>query len=116
MYNKTAFTIDEQIVQLKNRGLLILDSDNAEHFLSHISYYRLAGYWWPMQQEHKKKHPDDERFPPSWKSLEMNSLGALSKIYGNLKLALMNHQQSNVIIPFTHYFLTLFGMVFTHTL
>ncbi|SFH35349.1 Abi family protein [Pedobacter insulae] len=176
MYNKTAFTIDEQIVQLKNRGLLILKSDNAEHFLSHISYYRLAGYWWPMQQEpkdkhlfktnskftdvialynfdrelrviifdaiekieislrtkliyhlshefdpwwfqqlniyqnvpeavktlatleaeidrskdafikeHKKKHADDQRFPPSWKSLEMTSLGALSKIYGNLK-------------------------------
>ena len=176
MYNKTAFTIDEQIAQLEGRGLLILSTDNAEHFLSHISYYRLAGYWWPMQlepkdkhlfkanskfadvialynfdrelrvvifdaiekieislrtkliyhlshefdpwwfqqlniyqnvpeavktlatleeeidrskdafiKEHKKKHQDDQRFPPSWKSLEMASLGALSKIYGNLK-------------------------------
>lgn len=185
MYNKTAFTIDEQIVQLKKRGLLILTGDSAEHFLSHISYYRLAGYWWPMQQEpkdkhlfkpnskfadvialynfdrelrviifdaiekieislrtkliyhlshefdpwwfqqlniyqnipeavktlatleeeidrskdvfikeHKKKHPDDQRFPPSWKSLEMTSLGALSKIYGNLK----NTVQSKDII------------------
>ena len=176
MYNKTAFTIDDQIAQLKFRGLSITESDNAEHFLSHISYYRLAGYWWPMQQEskdahlfkpnskfsdvislynfdrelriivfdaiekieislrtkliyhlshdfgpwwfqtldifqnipeaiktlatlgeeierskdifikaHKKKHKDDQRFPPAWKTLEMTSLGALSRIYGNLK-------------------------------
>ncbi|MCY1532105.1 Abi-like protein [compost metagenome] len=176
MYNKTALTINEQIDRLKNRGLTISTNDNVEHFLSQISYYRLAGYWWPMQaepkeahifkpnskfsdvialynfdrelriivfdaiekieislrtkliyhlshefnpwwfqqleiyqnvseaiktlsnldeeierskdafiKEHKKKHRDDLRFPPSWKSLEMTSFGALSKIYGNLK-------------------------------
>lgn len=44
MYNKQAFTIDEQIERLKERGLIINDSDNAKHYLSHISYYRLAGY------------------------------------------------------------------------
>lgn len=36
-------------------------------------------------KEHKRKHKDDLRFPPSWKSLELTSLGALSRIYGNLK-------------------------------
>ena len=175
MYDKQAFTIDEQIKQLTRRGLIISASDNAEHYLSHISYYRLAGYWWPMQEdkinhifktnskfcdvislysfdrelrlmlfdfiekieislrtkliyhlshefdpwwfqnfsifqsapdlvktlsaieeeidrskdafikEHKKKHKDDGRFPPAWKSLEQTSFGALSKLYGNLK-------------------------------
>ncbi|SKC02811.1 Abortive infection bacteriophage resistance protein [Sphingobacterium nematocida] len=175
MYNKQAFSIEQQIQQLKERGLTIQDSDNAPHYLSHISYYRLAGYWWPMQddkvnhifkpnskfcdvialynfdrelrlllfdiiekieislrtkliyhlshefdpwwfqnfnifqnapdlvktlstieeeidrskdtfiKEHKKKHKDDGRFPPSWKSLEQTSFGALSKLYGNLK-------------------------------
>ncbi|PWS31121.1 Abi family protein [Pedobacter paludis] len=176
MYNKQSLTIEEQIVQLINRGLVITDSDLAFHFLSHISYYRLAGYWWPMQSEpkenhvfktgsrfedvislynfdrelriivfdaiekieislrtkliyhlshefgpwwfqkleifqnvpeavktlavieeelarskdifiksHKTKHKDDLRFPPSWKTLELTSFGALSKIYGNLK-------------------------------
>ena len=29
--------------------MLIADIAEAEHFLSNISYYRLAGYWWPMQ-------------------------------------------------------------------
>lgn len=175
MYNKQAFTIAEQLMQLEKRGLIINKSDDAEHYLSHISYYRLAGYWWPMQEDkinhifklnsrfsdvialynfdrelrlllfdviekieislrtkliyhlshefdpwwfqnfdvfqnapdlvktlstlegeidrskdtfikdHKKKHKDDGRFPPAWKSLEQTSFGALSKLYGNLK-------------------------------
>lgn len=175
MFNKNAFTIQQQIDQLKQRGLIITDKDEADHYLSHISYYRLAGYWWPMQadkekhvfkensrfadvialynfdrelrlllfdviekieislrtkliyhlshefdpwwfqdtslfndtseliktlssfdeeierskdtfvKEHKKKHKDDLRFPPSWKTLELTSFGSLSKLYGNLK-------------------------------
>lgn len=36
-------------------------------------------------KNHFKKHKDDKRFPPSWKSLEQTSFGALSKLYGNLK-------------------------------
>ena len=36
-------------------------------------------------KNHKKKHKDDLRFPPDWKSLEQTSFGALSKLYGNLK-------------------------------
>jgi len=36
-------------------------------------------------KNHFKKHSDDLRFPPAWKSLEQKSLGALSKLYGNLK-------------------------------
>lgn len=36
-------------------------------------------------KEHKVKHKDDPRFPPSWKILELTSFGALSRIYGNLK-------------------------------
>ena len=178
MFEKRAFSIQEQIDQLKERGLVIEESDNAEHYLSHISYYRLAGYWWSMQadkelhlfkpkstfrdvialynfdselrallfgviekieislrtklihhlsikinpwwfqdtslftdireliktlasideeisrskdafiQEHKKKHKDDTRFPPAWKTLELTSFGSLSKLYGNLKFSI----------------------------
>lgn len=36
-------------------------------------------------KEHKKKHSDDLRFPPAWKTLELTSFGSLSKFYGNLK-------------------------------
>lgn len=175
MYEKPAQTIPQQIELLKSRGLIIDDDDYAIHCLSNVSYYRLAGYWWPMQsdkenhifkenskfvdvislynfdrelrellfsvierieislrtkliyhlslefgpwwfqnfelftdskalvktlfaiqeevdrskdifiKEHKKKHKDDKRYPPAWKTLELTSFGALSKIYGNLK-------------------------------
>ncbi|MEP7197319.1 MAG: Abi family protein [Saprospiraceae bacterium] len=48
-YSKAAITIKEQIDQLKNRGLIVSNEAEAEYFLQNISYYRLAGYWWPMQ-------------------------------------------------------------------
>lgn len=36
-------------------------------------------------KEHKKKHPDDLRFPPSIKTMEIATFGSLSRLYGNLK-------------------------------
>lgn len=51
IYTKTTTTIANQIAQLKTRGLSIVDDKLAEHYLSNISYYRLAGYWWPMQSD-----------------------------------------------------------------
>ncbi|RZK60526.1 MAG: Abi family protein [Pedobacter sp.] len=51
MYSKNAFTIEEHITQLQERGLLIADKALAAHYLAHVSYYRLAGYWWPMQAD-----------------------------------------------------------------
>lgn len=175
IYSKDTFTIEQHVDQLQQRGLQIEDKDLAKHYLQHVSYYRLAGYWWPMQEdkvkhlfkkdsrfedvihlynfdrelrillfdviekieislrtkliyhlshefgpwwfqetslfqdtqafvktlstlqeeierskdqfikEHNKKYKDDLRFPPVWKSLELTSFGALSKLYGNLK-------------------------------
>ena len=51
IYNKQELTISEHIQLLKNRGLNIENDELAMHYLSHISYYRLAGYWWPMQSD-----------------------------------------------------------------
>jgi hypothetical protein len=50
-FNKIATTIAEQIKQLADRGLVINDYALTEHFLKNISYYRLSGYWWPMQAD-----------------------------------------------------------------
>lgn len=58
IYNKIAFSIQQHIQQLRDRGMNIADSALAEHYLSQVSYYRLAGYWWPMQidkENHKFK-------------------------------------------------------------
>lgn len=49
MANKTPSSIADQIALLKHRGMLFLDEQSAHHFLKNISYYRLKGYWWDMQ-------------------------------------------------------------------
>lgn len=54
-YSKPAINISEQIVQLEGRGLIIKDKSFAQKTLENVSYYRLAGYWWPMQAD-KEKH------------------------------------------------------------
>jgi abortive infection bacteriophage resistance protein len=41
MFDKTAISIGEQIIKLQERGLIVTENDNAAHYLSHISYYRL---------------------------------------------------------------------------
>lgn len=173
-YSKPAIDIDQQVTLLRKRGLIIDDEPVAKDYLRNISYYRLAGYWWPMQadklnhsfkpnstfenvigiynfdrelrilvfdaierieiafrtkliyhlsndispwwfedsenfknavehtetllaidrelkqtkeifiKEHYKKYHTDIRRPPAWKTLEVASLGNISKLYGNL--------------------------------
>ncbi len=42
-FDKPFKTIQQQIEILSQRGLII--DDHAEHYLSHLNYYRLSGYW-----------------------------------------------------------------------
>jgi abortive infection bacteriophage resistance protein len=51
IYDKKTLTIEEHIQQLRDRGLIIEDEPLAKHYLGNVSYYRLAGYWWPMQKD-----------------------------------------------------------------
>lgn len=49
-------TIAEQIALLQGRNLAFRHLPNAPHFLSNISYYRLKGYWWEMQDDFINHH------------------------------------------------------------
>lgn len=51
-YTKPAFTIAQQIAQLRARGMVISDTPLAEHYLSQINYYRLTAYWLPFESNH----------------------------------------------------------------
>lgn len=51
MVNKPAYTIANQIALLKQRGMLFRNEVSASHYLENISYYRLKGYWWDMQDD-----------------------------------------------------------------
>lgn len=54
-YPKKILTLNEQIAQLKDRGLIIVDDQTAKNYLKNISYFRLQGYWWEFQTD-KKDH------------------------------------------------------------
>ena len=56
-YNKPPQSISDQVALLISRGLVISDSVKAEHFLHHISYYRLRAYTYPYQHNHDINHP-----------------------------------------------------------
>ena len=49
MISKPAYTIENQITLLKQRGMLFRDEATATNLLKNINYYRLKGYWWDMQ-------------------------------------------------------------------
>lgn len=48
--------IHEQIALLQSRNMQFRFAANAPHFLSTISYYRLKGYWWEMQDDNINHH------------------------------------------------------------
>lgn len=48
--------IKSQISLLQSRNMQFKDVNNAPHFLSTISYYRLKGYWWEMQDDKVNHH------------------------------------------------------------
>lgn len=54
-YTKPPLTIDDQINLLTSRGMTIPDPARTSRYLSHISYFRLRGYWIPFEKEDNGK-------------------------------------------------------------
>lgn len=48
-FPKPPLTVDQQIDLLVNRGMAIPDRGRAQHYLTHINYYRLRAYWLPFE-------------------------------------------------------------------
>ncbi|RRJ85565.1 hypothetical protein EG850_12975, partial [Gulosibacter macacae] len=46
-YEKPFLTVEQQIDQIKQRGMKIGSRDDARNALRRIGYYRLSGYWHP---------------------------------------------------------------------
>jgi abortive infection bacteriophage resistance protein len=53
---KPAQTIQDQIALLQSRNMSFRNIGTAPHFLANISYYRLKGYWWEMQDDFVNHH------------------------------------------------------------
>lgn len=97
-YTKPATTISQQILQLQQRGLIIVNEEWAEHCLLSMGYYRLAGYWWPMQ-DNKTLHTfkANSRFEDVIalynfdRELRLLLFGVIEKIEIALRTALIYH-------------------------
>ncbi len=44
-YSKPSLNIQQQIAHLRANGMIIANQGLAEHWLRHVSYYRLSAYW-----------------------------------------------------------------------
>ena len=42
-------SIQDRLDQLRQRGMAIPHPEKATHFLSHVNFYRLRGYWEPFE-------------------------------------------------------------------
>jgi abortive infection bacteriophage resistance protein len=51
-HDKPALTFEQQLDKLIARGLVVNDRQKALHYLSHINYYRFAGYLLPFEADH----------------------------------------------------------------
>lgn len=49
-FTKPALTVNQQISLLEQRGMIVPDRDRAQHYLTHINYYRLRAYWLPFEK------------------------------------------------------------------
>lgn len=49
-YSKPHRTFEEQLAQLKARGLEVTDDVTAISALRRIGYYRLSAYWYPFRK------------------------------------------------------------------
>lgn len=49
-FTKPPLSFDDQLDLLARRGMAIPDRKRARHYLAHINYYRLRGYWLPLEE------------------------------------------------------------------
>ena len=55
-FDKSYKSPEESIEILKSRGLIVSDENKARHYLSHIGYYRLSAYMYPLLCMPKEQH------------------------------------------------------------
>jgi len=49
-FEKPSLSIADQLALLERRGMAVPDRGIAEHYLRHLSYYRLRAYWLPFEE------------------------------------------------------------------
>jgi len=76
-YNRPWLTFQQQLDQLKNRGMVVTDESAALDYLQRIGYYRLSGYWYPFRIFQQNKATD--QFVPDTQFLDAVNLYLFDK-------------------------------------
>ncbi len=77
-------TIGQQIAHLTSQGMLISDARRAEHWLRHVSYYRLSAYWLPFE------HPKEQAGPRFVAGTNFDTVVALYEFDRQLRLLVLD--------------------------
>lgn len=69
---KQPTTIEQQIEQLKSRGMIINDESDIHRWISTVGYYRLSGYWWMYEERYPSCVPRNHKFKEntSWEQVK----------------------------------------------
>lgn len=69
---KQPTTIEQQIEQLKSRGMIINDESDIHRWISTVGYYRLSGYWWMYEERYPSCAPRNHKFKEntSWEQVK----------------------------------------------
>jgi len=59
---KPFLTIEQQINQLKSRGMNFHDEEKAKYYLENLNYYRLGGYWLIFEENHESHEFKDNTY------------------------------------------------------
>ncbi len=86
IYNKTYYTVPQQIQHLKDKDLVFEKEWQAQQTLKNISYYRLSGYFYHFQNAE-----DNKRFE---KGIIFENIVALYKFDAKLRLLVMGALES----------------------
>lgn len=72
IFKKVATTIDEQICQLRTRGLIFseVEEQSLRNALEHINYYVLSGYWRIFEIDTKTEHLHKFHADTTWKKIK----------------------------------------------
>ncbi len=49
-YPKPWLSLEDQLAQLKARGMVVEDEVKARYYLDRVGYYRLSGYWFAFRE------------------------------------------------------------------
>lgn len=69
---KQPTTIEQQIEQLKSRGMVINEESDIHRWISTVGYYRLSGYWWMYEERYPLCAPRNHKFKEntSWEQVK----------------------------------------------